>query len=80
MQHVSSLTIGKIIQLQHFHFCNFTLWLPERHANCLLLHPLNAGVRNLFTITGRMNGGLSLAGCTNNWFKCKTQPLSNYMG
>jgi len=36
--------------------------LPKRHANCLLLHPLNAVVGILFTITGRMDGGLSLAG------------------
>jgi len=25
---VSSLTTGKIMQLQHLNFCDFTLWLP----------------------------------------------------
>ena len=28
MQHVTSLTIGKSIKLQHFYFCNFTFLMP----------------------------------------------------
>ena len=36
------------------------------------------GMVKLFTITGRINGGLSLAGCRNDWLNPKIQPLSNY--
>jgi len=37
-----------------------------------------AGMGNLFTITGRVNCALSLAGRKINWFYPKILPLSNY--
>ena len=39
---------------------------------------LRAGVENLFTITGRMNCGILLAGSKINSFYLKILPLSNY--
>jgi len=39
-----------------------------------------AGVDNLFTITGCINGGLLLAGRKNNRFNEKIEPLPNYEG
>jgi len=33
---------------------------------------------NIFTVTGRIDGGLSLAGRKNNLFNQEIQPLSHY--
>ena len=44
----------------------------------LLAQCTESRVRNLFTITGRMNCALLLAGCKINYFYPKIPPLPNY--